>query len=64
MGPSRMIEKNRRSLLGRGDAHNPGVFRVVTTEDEEAHFDCQEGGLKVAQICVRGMNLLINHPID
>jgi len=47
--PSRSFQKNRRNVLGRGDAHNPGVFRVVTAEDVEVHFECQgEGGLQAA----------------
>ncbi|KAE8661627.1 F-box protein [Hibiscus syriacus] len=44
VGPSRAFERNRD---GKGDANEPGMFRVVTTKNKEVHFVC-EGGLEMA----------------
>ncbi|KAG9447148.1 hypothetical protein H6P81_013276 [Aristolochia fimbriata] len=54
IGPSATFEKNRRR---KGDANEPGIFRVVTTKNREVHFLC-EGGLEAAELWVRGIRLV------
>ncbi|KAJ8428166.1 hypothetical protein Cgig2_028286 [Carnegiea gigantea] len=59
VGPSARFQKNRRS---KGDADEPGVFRVVTTKNKELHFMC-EGGREDAELWVRGIKLLTKEAI-
>ncbi|XP_058102263.1 uncharacterized protein LOC131246309 [Magnolia sinica] len=54
VGPSSAFQKNRWK---KGDAHEPGVFRVVTTKNREFHFVC-EGGVEMAELWVRGIKLV------
>ncbi|KAJ0053059.1 hypothetical protein Pint_02950 [Pistacia integerrima] len=54
LGPSPAFRRNRQR---KGDADEPGVFRVVTTKNKEVHFVC-EGGLEVAELWVRGIMLV------
>lgn len=59
LGPSRAFERNRS---GKGNANEPGVFRVVTTKNKEVHFMC-EGGLEMAELWVRGIKLVTREAI-
>ncbi|KAF3435204.1 hypothetical protein FNV43_RR22291 [Rhamnella rubrinervis] len=60
VGPSQAFRRNRRS---KGDADEPGVFRVVTTKNKEVHFVCG-GGLEKAELCVRGIKLVTDGAIS
>ncbi|MQL94265.1 hypothetical protein Taro_026917 [Colocasia esculenta] len=53
-GPSSSFQRNRR---GKGDASEPGIFRVLTTKNREIHFVC-DGGEEAAQLWVRGIRLV------
>ncbi|XVF16234.1 hypothetical protein REPUB_Repub10bG0014000 [Reevesia pubescens] len=59
LGPSPGFERNRCS---KGDANEPGVFRVVTTKNKEVHFVC-EGGFEMAELWVRGIKLATREAI-
>ncbi|TYI30436.1 hypothetical protein ES332_A05G387600v1 [Gossypium tomentosum] len=59
LGPSQAFERNRS---GKGNANEPGVFRVVTTKNKEVHFMC-EGGLEMAELWVRGIKLVTREAI-
>ncbi|XWS30477.1 hypothetical protein CRYUN_Cryun24cG0120900 [Craigia yunnanensis] len=59
LGPSPDFERNRRR---KGDANEPGVFRVVTTKNKEVHFVC-EGGFEMAELWVRGLKLVTREAI-
>lgn len=59
VGPSPGFRKNRKS---KGDADEPGVFRVVTTKNKEVHFVC-EGGSETAELWVRGIKLVTKEVI-
>ncbi|KAF9600730.1 hypothetical protein IFM89_011417 [Coptis chinensis] len=59
LGPSSAFERNRRR---KGDAYQPGVFRVITTKNKEFHFVC-EGGVEVAELWARGINLVTREAI-
>ncbi|OMP05564.1 hypothetical protein COLO4_08759 [Corchorus olitorius] len=59
LGPSPVFERNRQS---KGDAKEPGVFRVVTTKNKELHFVC-EGGFEMAELWVRGIKLVTREAI-
>ncbi|MBA0666242.1 hypothetical protein Goklo_002680 [Gossypium klotzschianum] len=59
LGPSQAFERNRN---GKGNANEPGVFRVVTTKNKEVHFMC-EGGLEMAELWVRGIKLVTREAI-
>lgn len=54
VGSSSVFQRNRRR---KGDANEPGVFRVVTTKKREVHFVC-EGGVEMAELWVRGIKLI------
>ncbi|RWR72037.1 ankyrin-3-like protein [Cinnamomum micranthum f. kanehirae] len=54
VGPSSVFQRNR---WRKGDANEPGVFRVVTTKKKEVHFVC-EGGVEMAELWVRGIKLI------
>lgn len=54
VGPSSVFRWNRRRKL---DAHEPGLFQVVTTRNKEVHFVC-EGGDEMAQLWVRGIEIV------
>ncbi|RWW55245.1 hypothetical protein BHE74_00038127 [Ensete ventricosum] len=54
VGASPAFERNSK---GRGDAREPGLFRVVTTRKREVHFVC-EGGEAAAELWVRGIRLV------
>ncbi|KAJ3696883.1 hypothetical protein LUZ61_000588 [Rhynchospora tenuis] len=60
MGPSSSFVKNRGR---RGDANEPGLFRVVTMRGKEVHFVC-EGGNEVAELWARGIMLVTNSVRD
>ncbi|XP_022740355.1 ankyrin-2-like [Durio zibethinus] len=59
LGPSPAFERKRCS---KGDANEPGVFRVVTTKNKEVHFACQ-GGFEMAELWVRGIKLVTREAI-
>ncbi|KAG8501302.1 hypothetical protein CXB51_003433 [Gossypium anomalum] len=59
LGPSQAFERNRS---GKGNANEPGVFRVVTTKNKEVHFMC-DGGLEMAELWVRGIKLVTREAI-
>lgn len=59
LGPSSALRRNRRK---KGDADEPGVFRVLTNKNREVHFVC-EGGLEVAELWVRGIKLVTREAI-
>lgn len=54
VGPSSVFQRNRRR---KGDANEPGVFRVVTTKKREVHFACEDG-VEMAELWVRGIMLV------
>ncbi|XP_061363425.1 uncharacterized protein LOC133307017 [Gastrolobium bilobum] len=54
LGPSLTFRRNRYQ---KGDADEPGMFRVLTTKNKEVHFVC-DGGLEVAELWVRGIKLV------
>ncbi|RDY11332.1 hypothetical protein CR513_04026, partial [Mucuna pruriens] len=47
----------RRNRCKKGDADEPGMFRVLTNKNKEVHFVC-DGGLEVAELWVRGIKLV------
>ncbi|XP_010524275.1 PREDICTED: ankyrin-1 [Tarenaya hassleriana] len=49
--------KFRRNRKGKKEEEGRGVFRVVTTENKEFHFEC-EGGVAAAEMWVRGIRLV------
>jgi ankyrin repeat protein len=59
LGPSSTLRRNR---YNRGDAEEPGMFRVLTNKNREVHFVC-EGGLEAAELWVRGIKLVIREAI-
>ncbi|XP_052187449.1 uncharacterized protein LOC127798144 [Diospyros lotus] len=59
VGPSSKFRRNRRKKL---DVNEPGVFRVTTTKNKEVHFVC-EGGIEMAQLWVRGIELVTREAI-
>ncbi|OWM71453.1 ankyrin-3 [Punica granatum] len=59
VGPSNAFRKN---WTGKGDADEPGIFRVVTTKDKEVHFVCG-GGRERAELWVRGIKLVTREAI-
>ncbi|KAK2993182.1 hypothetical protein RJ640_030806 [Escallonia rubra] len=59
VGPSSAFRWNRRKKF---DADEPGVFRVITTKNKEFHFVC-EGGIEMAQLWVRGIQLVTREAI-
>ncbi|KAE8656336.1 Protoporphyrinogen oxidase [Hibiscus syriacus] len=58
-GPSAAFGSNRHS---KGDANEPGIFRVVTTKNKEVHFLC-ESGSEMAELWVRGIKLITKEAI-
>ncbi|OIW02996.1 hypothetical protein TanjilG_13633 [Lupinus angustifolius] len=54
LGPSSTLRRNRYK---KGDADEPGMFRVLTNKNKEVHFVC-DGGLEVAELWVRGIKLV------
>ncbi|KAI4348291.1 hypothetical protein L6164_009027 [Bauhinia variegata] len=54
LGPSLAFRRNRHK---KGDADDPGIFRVLTTKNKEVHFVC-DGGSEAAQLWVRGIKLI------
>ncbi|KAF5961685.1 hypothetical protein HYC85_002894 [Camellia sinensis] len=59
VGPSLSFNRLRQR---KGDAGEPGVFRVVTTKNKEVHFVC-EGGFEKAELWVRGIKLVTREAI-
>ncbi|GFY88152.1 hypothetical protein Acr_06g0000920 [Actinidia rufa] len=59
VGPSSSFRWNRRKKF---DANEPGMFRVVTTKNKEVHFVC-DGGIEMAQLWVRGIELVTREAI-
>ncbi|KAF9592604.1 hypothetical protein IFM89_016214 [Coptis chinensis] len=59
LGPSSAFERNRRR---KADAYQARVFRVITTKNKEFHFVC-ESGVEVAELWVRGINLVTRKAI-
>lgn len=59
VGPSPTFAKNRR---GKGDADEPGLFRVATSWKKDVHFVC-EGGAEIAKLWVRGIKLVTREAI-
>ncbi|GAA0157728.1 scaffold/adaptor protein [Lithospermum erythrorhizon] len=54
IGPSPSFQRIRQR---KGDADEPGLFRVITTKNKEVHFVC-DGGNETATLWVRGIKLL------
>ncbi|GFY91541.1 hypothetical protein Acr_07g0017370 [Actinidia rufa] len=54
VGPSLAFRWNRRKKF---DTDEPGMFRVVTTQNKEVHFVC-DGGIEMARLWVRGIKLV------
>lgn len=54
LGPSLTFRRNRHK---RGDADEPGIFRVLTIKNKEVHFLC-DGGFEAAELWVRGIKLV------
>ncbi|CAI9752589.1 unnamed protein product [Fraxinus pennsylvanica] len=59
IGPSLCFQRNRQR---KGDAIEPGIFRVKTTKDKEVHFVC-EGGVEMAELWVRGIRIVTREAI-
>lgn len=59
VGPSPAFRKNRKN---KGDADEPGLFRVVTTRNKEVHF-VSAGGIEIAELWVRGIKLVTKDAI-
>ncbi|KAL8241674.1 hypothetical protein R6Q59_011976 [Mikania micrantha] len=59
VGPSPLFRLNRRK---KADRDEPGLFRVVTTRNKEVHFVC-EGGVEMAELWVRGIELVTREAI-
>ncbi|KAK9060180.1 hypothetical protein SSX86_020884 [Deinandra increscens subsp. villosa] len=59
VGPSQSFRWNRRK---KADRDEPGLFRVVTTRNKEVHFVC-EGGVEMAELWVRGIELVTREAI-
>ncbi|XP_061343754.1 uncharacterized protein LOC133289773 [Gastrolobium bilobum] len=59
LGPSSTLRRNRYK---KGDADEPGMFRVLTNKNRELHFVC-DGGLEVAELWVRGIKLVTKEAI-
>ncbi|KAE9599519.1 putative ankyrin repeat-containing domain-containing protein [Lupinus albus] len=59
LGPSSTLRRNRYK---KGDADEPGMFRVLTNKNKEVHFVC-DGGLEVAELWVRGIKLVTKNSI-
>lgn len=59
LGPSLSFQAIRRK---KGDGDVPGIFRVNTTKNKEFHFMC-EGGFEMAELWVRGINLVTREAI-
>ena len=59
LGPSSTLRRNRYK---KGDAEEPGMFRVLTSKSREVHFVC-DGGLEVAELWVRGIKLVTKEAI-
>ncbi|KAJ0489664.1 putative ankyrin repeat-containing domain-containing protein [Helianthus annuus] len=59
VGPSVSFRWNRRK---KADRDEPGLFRVVTTRNKEVHFVC-EGGVEMAELWVRGIELVTREAI-
>ncbi|PSS28775.1 Ankycorbin like [Actinidia chinensis var. chinensis] len=59
VGPSSAFRWNRRKKFDTGE---PGMFRVVTTQNKEVHFVC-DGGIEMAQLWVRGIKLVTREAI-
>ncbi|KAK7395891.1 hypothetical protein VNO78_16471 [Psophocarpus tetragonolobus] len=59
LGPSSTLLRNRYK---KGDADEPGMFRVITNKNKEVHFVC-DGGLEVAELWVRGIKLITKEAI-
>lgn len=60
VGASSKFLWNRRKKF---DADAPGVFRVVTTNNKEIHFEC-EGGIEMAELWVRGIKLVTHEAMQ
>ncbi|KAG8384936.1 hypothetical protein BUALT_Bualt04G0170000 [Buddleja alternifolia] len=58
-GPSWSFQRNRQR---KGDANDPGIFRVMTTKNKEVHFVC-DGGREMAELWVRGIRLVTGEAI-
>ncbi|KAF7129356.1 hypothetical protein RHSIM_Rhsim10G0008700 [Rhododendron simsii] len=59
VGPSSRFKRFRQR---KGDAGEPGVFRVVTTKNKEVHF-VSSGGLEAAELWVRGIKLVTKEAV-
>lgn len=59
VGPSLSFQRNRQK---KGDANEPGIFRVRTTKNKEVYFVC-DGGIEVAELWVRGIRLVTEEAI-
>ncbi|KAL0450777.1 UNVERIFIED_CONTAM: hypothetical protein Slati_1634100 [Sesamum latifolium] len=59
VGPSLKFQRNRQR---KGDANEPGIFRVMTTKNKEVHFVC-DGGMEMAELWVRGIRLVTGEAI-
>lgn len=60
VGPSSTFRWNRRRKSGGGE--DGGLFRVVTTKNQEFHFSCC-GGVEMAELWVRGIRLVTREAI-
>lgn len=59
VGPSSTFRWNRRR---KSDADDPGLFRVMTSKNQEFHFSCL-GGTEMAKLWVRGIRLVTREAI-
>ncbi|KAK6117483.1 hypothetical protein DH2020_048761 [Rehmannia glutinosa] len=59
VGPSLSFQRNRQR---KGDANEPGIFRVRTTKNKEVHFVCG-GGMEMAELWVRGIRVVTGEAI-
>ncbi|EXC31354.1 hypothetical protein L484_017635 [Morus notabilis] len=59
LGPSQAFRRNRKT---KGDADQPGLFRIVTNKNQEVHFVC-EGGREAAELWVSGIKLVTKEAV-
>ncbi|KAI3463094.1 hypothetical protein Pfo_019757 [Paulownia fortunei] len=59
VGPSLSFQRIRQR---KGDAYEPGIFRVMTMKNKEVHFVC-DGGMEMAELWVRGIRLITDEAI-
>lgn len=63
VGGSTRFRRNRRDMFDVDVDNEEGLFYVVTTRNKEVHFVCEEGGVEMAEMWVRGIRLVTREAI-